>query len=45
VTGGSIFVASLDEPIFFAAMNRGCSWIKPDHQRELDDILEHRVVA
>jgi hypothetical protein len=42
--GAMQYVSSLDDPLFFAAMNRTCSWWRPDGVLSEARVLEHEQI-
>src|SRR5689334_12796436 len=42
--GGEQFVASLDQPIFFAALGRRCSWWSSGEELAEAQVVEHEQI-
>jgi hypothetical protein len=43
-SGAKSYLARLDDPLFFAAMNRTCSWWRPDGVLPDEQVLEHEQI-
>ncbi len=43
-SAGTLYVATLDDPMFYSTFNRGCSWPSPDETHPDADVLEHEQI-